>query len=133
MSLETFDRSATVHNRFNDPAFWSVNAVIDLINANVNNLRSPTRLDRALIAANNIMFTEANGDRSGEVNVLVLFTDGRTQEKTNFDALTASVASLTEVTIIQLPSFSKPIQNDMNRMLKLVEVFKCCRRLKLLS
>ena len=118
MSLETFDRSATVHNRFNDPAFWSVNAVIDLINANINNLRSPTRVDRALVAANNIMFTEANGDRSGAVSVLVVFTDGRTQDATNFDALTTSVEILTEVIIIKLAWFSKLIQNDMNRILK---------------
>ena len=88
VSLETFDRTATIHNRFNDPEFWSVSAVVGLINTVINNLRSPTRLDRALVAANNIMFTERNGDRSGEVNVLVVFTDGRTQAKTNFDALT---------------------------------------------
>ena len=117
VSLETFHKKATVHNRFNDPTYWSVNAVIDLINDNINNLRSPTRLDRALQAADNKMYTSAYGDRSGEVNVLVVFTDGRTQDATNFNALNSSVESLTEVTIIQLAWFSKPMENDMNRVL----------------
>ena len=94
VSLETFHRSVTVHNRFNDPDFWSVNAVIDLINTAIDRLRSPTFLDRALQEANEIMFTEASGDRSGEVNVLVVFTDGRTNDRTDFDALGRSVEGL---------------------------------------
>ena len=118
VSLETFFKTATVHNRFNDPTYWSVSAVIDLINNSFNKLRSPTRVDRALEAANNIMYTAENGDRSGEINVLVVFTDGRTQDQTDFDALTSAVGNLTDVSIIQLAWFSKPIQNDMNRMLK---------------
>ena len=94
VSLETFHRSATVHNRFNDPDFWSVNAVIDLINTAIDRLRSPTFLDRALQEANDIMFTQASGDRSGEVNVLVVFTDGRTNDRTDLDALGRSVEDL---------------------------------------
>ena len=117
VSLETFFKRAEVHNRFNDPTYWSVSAVIDLINNSFDKLRSPTRVDLALEAADEIMYTAANGDRSGEVNVLVVFTDGRTQDATNFNALNSSVESLTEVTIIQLAWFSKPMENDMNRML----------------
>ena len=117
VSLETFFKRATVHNKFNDPTYWSVSAVIDLINNSFNKLRSPTRVDLALETADEIMYTAANGDRSGEVNVLVVFTDGRTQDATNFNALNSSVESLTEVTIIQLAWFSKPMENDMNRML----------------
>ena len=117
VSLETFFKRAEVHNRFNDPTYWSVSAVIDLINNSFDKLRSPTRVDLALEAADEIMYTAANGDRSGEVNVLVVLTDGRTQDATNFNALNSSVESLTEVTIIQLAWFSKPMENDMNRML----------------
>ena len=117
VSLETFFKRATVHNKFNDPTYWSVSAVIDLINNSFDKLRSPTRVDLALEAADEIMYTAANGDRSGEVNVLVVLTDGRTQDATNFNALNSSVESLTEVTIIQLAWFSKPMENDMNRML----------------
>ena len=118
VSLETFARTAIVHNKFNDPAFWSVNAVIDLINTVINNLRSPTFLDRALQAANDIMFTEASGDRSGEVNILVVFTDGRTNDRTDDNAFASAIEGL-RVIIIQLAWFSRPaIQNDMNRMPK---------------
>ena len=94
VSLETFHRSATVHNLFNDPDFWSVSAVIDLINNDIDRLRSPTFLDRALREANEIMFTQASGDRSEEVNVLVVFTDGRTNDRTDLDALRRSVGGL---------------------------------------
>ena len=104
MSLETFDRSATVHNRFNDPAFWSVNALIGLINGTIGTLRSPTFLDRALREANGTMFTEENGDRPGEMNYLVVFTDGRTNERTDFDAFASAIEGL-RVIIIQLPGF----------------------------
>ena len=104
VSLETFHRRATVHNKFNDPTFWSVNAVTDLINTNINRLRSPTFLDRALHEANGTMFTRANGDRPGERNVLVVFTDGRTHRSTDLDKLTANIQDL-KVTIVQRPGF----------------------------
>ena len=116
VSLETFNRMGTIHNRFNDPNFWSVNDVIGLINTTINELKSPTFLDRALQEANGRMFTEEYGDRPGEMDYLVVFTDGRTNDNTDFDALTSAIADL-RVTIIQLAWFSKPtIQNDMNRM-----------------
>ena len=118
VSLETFARTATVHNAFNDPAFWSVNALIGLINGTIGTLRSPTFLDRALREANGTMFTEENGDRPGEMNYLVVFTDGRTNERTDFDAFASAIEGL-RVIIIQLAWFSRPaIQNDMNRMPK---------------
>ena len=117
VSLETFHRSATVHNTFNDPTFWSVDAVINLINDTVTTLRSPTFLDRALQAANGIMYTEENGDRPGEKNILVVFTDGRTNDNTDFAILESAIVGL-QVTIIQFAGFSKQLQIDMNRMPK---------------
>ena len=117
VSYETFFQFATVHNRFNDPAYWSVSAVIDLINTSFNKLRSPTFIDRAIQTANNTRFTVENGDRPGDMNVLVAFTDGRTNDNSDFYLLKSNIASL-KVTIIQLDWFSKAIQNDMNRMLK---------------
>ena len=117
VSLETFNKKAIVHNKFNDPNYWSVNALIDLINISIDKLKSPTRLDFALEEANGTMFTEDNGDRSGERNVLVVFTDGRTHESTDSGKLESSIGAL-KVTIIQLAWFSKPIKNDMNRMAK---------------
>ena len=113
VSLETFHRRATVHNEFNDPTRWSVNGVIDLINTSINNLRSPTFIDRALQTANGTMFTEENGDRPGEMNVLVAFTDGRTNPNSDSALLADSIEAL-RVTIIQLDRFSQAIHNDMN-------------------
>ena len=117
VSLETFHKKATVHNRFNDPTYWSVNAVIDLINTSINKLKSPTYLDNALEDANFIMYAEANGYRSGNGNVLLVFTDGRTNDDTDLYKLASSTIAL-EVTIIYLAWFSQRIQNDMNRMPK---------------
>ena len=117
VSLETFHKKATVHNRFNDPTYWSVNAVIDLINTSIDKLKSPTYLDNALEDANFIMYAEANGYRSGNGNVLLVFTDGRTNDDTDLYKLASSTIAL-EVTIIYLAWFSQRIQNDMNRMPK---------------
>ena len=117
VSLETFYRITTVHNKFNDPTYWSVSAVIDLINTSFYKLRSPTYIDRALETANDTMFTVEDGDRPGDMNSLVVFTDGRTNDKSDLHLLSNSVQAL-KVTIIQLDWFSKATQNDMNRMLK---------------
>ena len=134
VSLETFHRIATVRNNFNDPTYWSVSAVIDLIDTSIDILKKPTRLDRALRTANDEMFCEGNGYWPGKKNILVVFTDGRTHQKTHSLTLTSSIEGL-KVTIIQLAWFFEALQNDINRMLKWkkVDVFKCSRRLKLLS
>ena len=108
VSLETFHKKATVHNRFNDPTYWSVNAVIDLINTSINKLKSPTFIDRALEDANSIMYAVANGYRSGNGNVLLVFTDGRTNDDTDLYKLASSTIAL-EVTIIYLAWFSQRI------------------------
>lgn len=109
VSLETFHKTGTVHNKFNDPSYYSVNAVMDLIDVSINKLKSPTRLDFALEKADNTMFTEESGDRPGERNVLVLFTDGHTSDKTDFDNYAKYIKNL-KVTIIQLALFSQPIK-----------------------
>jgi len=135
VSLETFNKKAQVQNKFNDPTYWSVNAVLDLINASIDKLKSPTRLDYALEEANGTMFTGANGDRPGERNVLVVFTDGRTHESTDFDKYAAYIKDL-KVAIIQTAWFSKSINKYTNRMSKWKQVdvleYKCSRRLKFL-
>lgn len=104
VSLETFSKKAQVHNKFNDPKYWSNDAILDLVQTIISKLKSPTRLDYALKEANSTMFTEANGDRPGERNVLVVFTDGRTHDSTDFEKFTAYIKDL-KVTIIQMPGF----------------------------
>ena len=110
VSLETFNKKALVLNKFNDPNYWSANALIDLINTSIDKLKSPTRLDYALEEANGTMFTEASGDRPGDRNVLVVFTDGRSHESTDFDKYSAYIKDL-KVSIIQIVWYSKPIKN----------------------
>ena len=123
VSLETFNKKAQVHNKFNDPNFWSYAALLDLIETSIDKLKSPTRLDFALEEANGTMFTEENGDRPGERNVLVVFTDGRTHESTDLEKFTVYIQYL-KVTIIQEAWFSGPIKHDMNRMPKRKKTLK---------
>ena len=104
VSLETFNKNAQIHNKFNDPAYWSVDALLNLIQKGIVKLKSPTRLDYALKKANGTMFTVASGDRPGERNVLVVFTDGRTHDSTDMEKLTAYIKDL-KVTIIQRSGF----------------------------
>ena len=82
VSLETFDRETVVHSKFNDAQYHNELAVIDLIDASIGNLRSPTRLDFALQTANDTVFTNANGKRMGIPSVMLLFTDGRSHPST---------------------------------------------------
>ena len=82
---------------------------MDLIDISINKLRAPTRLDFALEKANDLMFTEESGDRPGERNVLVLFTDGHTSHKTDFAKYAKYIKDL-KVTIFQVALFSQPIK-----------------------
>ena len=104
VSLETFYKPAKVHNSFNDSNFWSVNAVTDFINNTITDLKRGTHLDNALEEANNKMFTEGNGDRSGEVSALVLFSDGKNFPGHNEIKLKSALEGL-KVTIIQFAWF----------------------------
>ena len=85
------------------------------IEKSIDKLKSPTRLDFALKEANGTMFTEENGDRPGVPNVLVVSTDGRTHDSTDFGKFTAYIQDL-KVTIIQEAWFSGPKKHDMNQM-----------------
>ncbi|KAL9968597.1 hypothetical protein ACROYT_G020706 [Oculina patagonica] len=48
VSLETFAEESFLHNFFNDPNYHSQEAVVELIDSNINELTQPTRLDHAL-------------------------------------------------------------------------------------
>lgn len=82
VSLETFDRTSTLHNTFNDSRYYSNKAVDDLINNRLEQLNMPTRLDKALGTAKNVMFTEGSGQRAGVRSAMVLFTDGKSHPDT---------------------------------------------------
>ena len=70
-----------VLNTFADSAYYSGGSVHRLVQSIPDNLGSRTYIDRALIAANDKLFTEVGGDRPEFPNVLILLTDGRTNSK----------------------------------------------------
>ena len=74
----TFANVSTVLNTFADSEYHSNEAMHLLIESIDDNLGRPTRTDRALVAANEKLFTEEGGDRPDFPNSLVLFTDGKT-------------------------------------------------------
>ena len=92
VSLESFAVGGTLHNRFNDPAYHSEQAVLDLIDGSLAGLSSPTRLDRALFTANQEMFIRESGHRPGVQSVMVLITDGKSHPDT--DDFSSAVNSL---------------------------------------
>ena len=76
ISLETFASKAKLHNKFDDDAYHSQAAVLNLIENSFSKLRKPTRLDLALKLAVEQMFDEESGVRKVG-KVMVLYTDGR--------------------------------------------------------
>lgn len=94
VSFETFAKTSTVHNYFNDTNYYTEKAILDLINSNIHKLTKPTRLDLALQKADKEMFTEKSGNRAGVKSVLVLFTDGRSHPNTDVDLYRTSVANM---------------------------------------
>lgn len=94
VSLETFHKESTIHNYFNNTNYYTENAILHLINSSINKLKKPTRLDYALSKANEEMFTEKSGDRSGVRSVMVLFHDGRSHPSTVVEQYLNAVTDL---------------------------------------
>lgn len=75
-----FAKYPSLKNNFSNPNFHSNAAVRHQIDDFDDTLGSPTFTDRALIEANLSLFTEEGGDRTGFPNVLILLTDGHTND-----------------------------------------------------
>ena len=82
VSFETFEKESTLHNKFNDDHYHSNKAIGDLITNNITKLDSPTRLDKALKMARELMFRDESGQRAGVRSTMVLYTDGRSHPST---------------------------------------------------
>ena len=80
VALITYHREATVLNTFAKASSYNKQDLLDLIHGIPMKLSSPTRTDRALMAAADYLFTAAGGDRPEAPNVLVLFTDAKTHK-----------------------------------------------------
>ena len=83
VSLGTFAKESTLHNKFSDSKYHSKEAFSTLIEESINKLRMPTRLDKAIQMANDEMFTKESGDRPGVLSVMVLLTDGKSHPDTD--------------------------------------------------
>ena len=83
VSLETFDKMGTLHNKFSDSNYHSEEAVFTLIEDSINKLTTPTRLDYAIQTAKDEMFIDQSGDRPGVLSVMVLLTDGKSHPNTD--------------------------------------------------
>lgn len=78
VSLETFAGDSTLHNKFNDKAYHSEQALVGLIDRKLRGLTMPTRLDKALSMEDRIMFSSVNGHRVDVQSVNIVITDGKT-------------------------------------------------------
>ena len=76
-----FSKNAQLLNTFADTEYYNRESVHDLIAGIPENLGKRTFIDRALIKANDSLFTQNGGDRSNAPNVLILMTDGRTNDE----------------------------------------------------
>lgn len=75
-----FAETAKVLNTFDDSGYYSNEAVRHLIDSIPAKLGGRTYIDRALEVANEKLFTEEGGERPEFPNLLILLTDGRTNE-----------------------------------------------------
>ena len=83
-----FAKNPTVLNTFDDSDYYSNEALHYLISSINDTLGDRTFIDRALVAANEKLFTVEGGDRPEFPNVLVLLTDGRTNPQSrNFSEI----------------------------------------------
>lgn len=75
-----FAKYPEVLNTFGDTKYHSGEEVNNLLQGIPTKLSSPTFIDRALKEANVSLFTKEGGDRPDFPNVLILLTDGKTNE-----------------------------------------------------
>ena len=79
-AVTLFANEVKVLNWFKDVEYYNREALVERIEKIRDRLFMPTRTDRALLAANDL-FTVEGGDREKAPNVLIIFTDGKTNPK----------------------------------------------------
>ena len=92
-AVVTFAKYAMVRVTLGDQNYHSYTALAELIEKMKHDkLKSPTRIDRAVKAANTKIFVPGAGDRSDSPNIMVLFADGNTNKASN--SMADSLSSL---------------------------------------
>ena len=89
-SIVSYSGRAQIRASLGDTTYHSNEALRQLLQKMKDNdkLSSPTRTDRALKKVCEQVFVSENGDRPESPNVLVIFTDGATHEKSEpYDAV----------------------------------------------
>ena len=77
-SIITFAKTPTVQCKFSDSQCQTTDGTHDLISEIPDKLRFGTFIDKAFVAADQIVFTSENGDRADANNLVVCITDGKT-------------------------------------------------------
>ena len=93
MGVITFSREAHMLFSFADIEFQNKTAAKKII-SEINHLHYQTRTDKALIMADQELFTEAGGDRPDKHDVLVVFTDGKPTPKRGYKGFDVTVPPL---------------------------------------
>ena len=98
----TFAKTANILNRLDDSQYYSNQAMDMLIQGIDSNLTSPTRTDRALEAVVKL-FAVGEGSRSAFQNVMVLFTDGKTNRNSKpFGPIVSDLEVRVDILIIDI-------------------------------
>ena len=92
VGLLMFANKPKILYTFADERLYTNDAVDQAISKIPIVLSSPTFTDKAMIAADRQLFTEEGGDRPTFPNVLIVLTDGRTNDKSKpFAGITKSL------------------------------------------
>lgn len=94
VAIMVYNKAAELLAPFNGPSSRSKTRVTKFVKSVPPGVSIQTRTDKGLIAANDEMFTKANGDRKSRQNVLVCFTDGRAWPKRRIKPFTETVPPL---------------------------------------
>lgn len=82
-SIITYAGDPELRVKLNDNLYHSNDALQQFLDGMKNNdkLESPTRIDKALKMVGEKVFVSENGDRPKSPNVMIIFTDGGTDKK----------------------------------------------------
>ncbi|KAL9969177.1 hypothetical protein ACROYT_G021362 [Oculina patagonica] len=81
-SIVTYAGDAKVRVSLGDSAYYSQEALKELLQGmKAEGLGSPTRTDKALETVGEEVFVDENGDRRASPNIMIVFTDGNTHDK----------------------------------------------------
>ena len=92
VGLILFANKGKVFITFDNEKYYNKDDLYEFVQDLPHNRFMPTRIDRALLEANNTLFVPEGGDREKFPNVLIILTDGRTHPSSqSFDEIVPSL------------------------------------------